>query len=95
MRAISSATYLSKNAPRTLIIEPELDGLIPPEGVYGFANRARAAGVDVTLIRIPFANHGFDMGGLVSFLPAANSIGNQSRSIIQHYLKQRRPVTTP
>ena len=26
---------------------------------------------------------------VVAFLPAANSIGNQSRSIIQHYLEQR------
>lgn len=88
MRAISSATYLSGHVPPTLIIEPELDALIPPEGVYGFADRARSAGADVTLIRIPFANHGFNVGGLVS-LPAANSIGNQSRSIIQHYLRQR------
>jgi acetyl esterase len=88
MRAISSDTYLSNKAPRTLILEPELDALIPPKGVYGFVDRARAAGVDVTLARIPFANHGFDLSGLVR-LPAANSLGNQSRSIVLNYLKQR------
>jgi acetyl esterase/lipase len=93
IRAISPATYLSKGAPQTLIVQPELDALIPPEGAYDFAKKARAFGVDITLVRIPFANHGFDTGGLVAFLPAANSIGNQSRSIIQHYLEQRGLLT--
>jgi acetyl esterase/lipase len=88
MRAISSETYLSKLAPRTLVVEPERDGLIPPEGVFGFVDRARAAGVDVTLFSMPFANHGFDLVGLVP-IPVANSLGNQSRSVIQHYLTQR------
>jgi acetyl esterase len=85
MRAISSATYLSGKAPRTLILAPERDVLIPPAGVYRFVEQARAAGVDVTLVRMPFANHGFDMSGLIR-LPAANSLGNQSRSIILNYL---------
>ncbi len=83
MRAISSATYLSAKAPQTLIIEPEKDGLIPSLGVYRFVEQARASGADITLARIPFANHGYDQQW-------SNSIGNQARlSISQHYAEQQ------
>jgi acetyl esterase/lipase len=82
MQAISSATYLSGRAPRTLIIEPEKDGLIPVEGVHDFVEQARASGVSIDVVRIPFANHGYDN-------EAANSLGNQGRlSITQNYLEQ-------
>jgi hypothetical protein len=44
--------------------------------------QVRAAGVDITLIRIRFANHIYNM--------AVNSLGNQAGlSITQHYLVQR------
>lgn len=89
MAAISSSTYLSANAPQTLIIEPENDSLIPPEGVYNFVDQARDAGIDTTLVRIPFASHGFDVNGLVGFIPAANGLGNQSHTIVQNYLQER------
>lgn len=56
MRAIASATYLSSTAPQTLILEPGDDGLIPAAGVYHVVAQARAVGVDVTLVRIPFAS---------------------------------------
>ncbi len=39
LAAISSITYLSAEAPPTLIIEPDNDGLIPSSGVLGFAER--------------------------------------------------------
>ncbi len=83
MKAITSATYLSNKAPQTLVIEPEDDGLVPPTGVYHFVEQARAANVDMTLVRIPFASHVYNQW-------AANSIGDQGRlTITQHYLMQR------
>ncbi len=79
MRSITSATYISNKAPATLIIEPEKDSLIPSQSVYAFADQARTAGVDMTLARIPFADHAFDD-------PAAGSLGNQARlTIIQNW----------
>jgi acetyl esterase len=82
-KAISSSTYLTSNAPQTLIIEPEHDSLVPPGGVYAFVGQARAAGVDITLAAIPFANHTFDFH-------AAGTIGDQARlTITQNYLAHR------
>jgi acetyl esterase/lipase len=54
-----------------LIIEPDNDGLIPSRGVLGFAEKAQAAGVDVTVHRIPHSNHIYDE-------LFAGSIGNQA-----------------
>jgi acetyl esterase len=71
MRSIASATYISGSAPPTLIIEPDRDGLIPTSGVVRFAEQVRAAGVDVTLVRLPYANHAYDQ-------IAADSMGNQA-----------------
>ncbi len=85
-RAISSATYITGKAPPTLVIEPEHDSLVPPAGVYAFVGQARAAGVDVTLAAIPFANHAFDFY-------AAGTIGDQARlTITQNYLAHRVPA---
>jgi acetyl esterase len=81
--AISSSTYITGNAPQTLVIEPEHDSIIPPSGVYAFVGQARAAGVDITLAAIPFANHTFDFY-------AAGTIGDQARrTITQNYLAYR------
>lgn len=80
LQAVSPDTYVSAAAPPTLIVEPDRDGLIPTAGVVRFAERARAAGVAVTLVRLPYANHAFDQ-------MAAGSLGNQaSLTIRQHYL---------
>lgn len=83
IKAISSETYLSDKAPPTLVIEPEKDGLVVSDGVYGFVDKARAAGVTVELVRIPFANHVYNQ-------IAANSIGNQARlTITERYLREQ------
>jgi acetyl esterase/lipase len=83
VRAVSSSTYLSDKAPPTLILAPEKDGLVPSASVYRFAEQALLAGVDVELVRIPFASHVYNQ-------IAANSIGNQARlSITRRYLLQR------
>ena len=82
-KAISSSTYITDKAPRTLIIEPEHDSLVPPGGVYAFIGQARAAGVDITLAAIPFANHTFNFY-------AAGTIGDQAcLTITQKYLAHR------
>jgi acetyl esterase len=82
-KAISSSTYITGKAPQTLVIEPEHDWIVPPAGVYAFVGQARAAGVDITLAGIPFANHTFDFY-------AAGTIGDQARrSITQNYLAHR------
>jgi acetyl esterase/lipase len=82
-QAISSSTYLTGNAPQTLVIEPEHDSIVPSGGVYEFVGQARAAHVDITLAAIPFANHTFDFY-------AAGTIGDQARrTITQNYLAHR------
>ena len=82
-KAISSSTYITGEAPQTLIIEPEHDSRVPPGGVYAFVGQARAAGVDITLATIPFANHTFNFY-------AAGTIGDQAcLTITQNYLAHR------
>ena len=58
--AVTSATYISPAAPPTLLLVGENDRLVPPEGAYDFAAKARRAGVEVRLIRVPYADHSFD-----------------------------------
>lgn len=83
IKAISSETYISDKAPPTLVIEPEKDGLVVSDGVYAFVDKAKAGGVDVEMVRIPFANHVYNQ-------IAANSIGNQARlTITEHYVNSR------
>lgn len=83
VHAVSSYTYLSADAPATLIFAPEKDGLVPSWSVYRFADYAQLAGVDVELVRIPFASHVYNQ-------IASNSIGNQARlSITERYLIER------
>lgn len=83
VREVSSYTYLSDFAPPTLILAPENDGLVPSWSVFRFAEQARIAGVDVELVRVPFASHVYNQ-------IASNSIGNQARlSITRRYLIER------
>jgi acetyl esterase/lipase len=80
--AISSRTYLTPKAPPTLVILPESDSLVVAEGTLAFVEEARAAGVDIELVRLPFANHIYNQ-------IAANSLGNQAgRTIRMRFLQQ-------
>lgn len=82
MTAISSATYITEAAPPTLIILPDNDSLVVAHGTRAFAQDAIAAGVDLELVRIPFANHVFNQG-------AANSLGNQiGRKVRLRFLRE-------
>lgn len=81
--AVSSYSYLSAAAPATLILAPEKDALVPPWSVYRFADYARLAGVDIELVRIPFASHVYNQ---IAF----QSIGNQARrTITARYLAEK------
>jgi acetyl esterase/lipase len=83
VRAVSSYTHLHDRAPPTLILAPEKDGLVPTWSVIRFAESARQSGIDVELVRIPFANHVYNQ-------IAANSLGNQARrSITVRFLAER------
>ena len=83
VRAVSSYTHVHDRAPPTLILAPEKDGLVPAWSVIRFAEHARQAGVDMELVRMPFANHVYNQ-------LAAHSLGNQARrSITVRYLTER------
>ena len=83
VRAVSSFTHLHDRAPPTLILSPAKDGLVPAWSVIRFAEHAQQVGLDVELVRIPFANHVYNQ-------LAANSLGNQARrSITLRYLTER------
>jgi acetyl esterase/lipase len=68
-KAIASATHIHANAPPTLLIIPEADHLVAPDAAYTFEQRARAAGIKTRLIRMPYAEHAFDL--------PSGGIGNQ------------------
>ena len=83
IQAVRSDAFLHDQAPATLILSPDNDGLVPAWSVRRFAEQARHAGVDVELVRLPFANHVYNQ-------IAANSLGNQARrSITVRFLKER------
>jgi acetyl esterase len=80
---VSTATYLSPEAPPTLIIEPMRDTLVPTRTVLDFAEQARSAGVEVEVAQIPLSWHIYTQ-------LAAGSIGNQAHlSIGTAYLAER------
>ncbi|BBY81306.1 alpha/beta hydrolase [Mycolicibacterium pulveris] len=57
---ILSASHITPAAPPTRIILPAADHLVPVAGTYRFAEQATAAGVDVDLVTVPYADHVFD-----------------------------------
>jgi acetyl esterase/lipase len=66
---VNSATHISAAAPPTLLIVPEADHLVAPDAAYEFNAQVQAAGVATRLIRMPYAEHAFDL--------TSGSIGNQ------------------
>ena len=83
--AVTPTTFINAAAPPTLLIVPEADHLVVPEAAYAFADRARAAGIETRLIRMPYAEHAFDL--------SSGSIGSQLvrqamlRFLTEHGLK--------
>jgi acetyl esterase len=60
-KAITSATHIHAKAPPTLLIIPEADHLVAPDAAYAFEQQARAAGIQTQLIKVPYAEHAFDL----------------------------------
>ena len=82
LAAISAQTYISEKAPATLIVQPTRDDFVPAQGNYEVADRARAGGVDVTVVRIPFTYHAFSS--------LAGSLGFQTDvSVSENWLEDR------
>ncbi|MBF4585694.1 alpha/beta hydrolase [Curtobacterium sp. VKM Ac-2887] len=63
-RSVASTTYITPEAPPTLVLAATSDHLVPPIGAYRFVDEARGAGVDVSLVKVPHAEHVFDLAPL-------------------------------
>jgi acetyl esterase len=61
---VASASTIHRGAPPTLIFLTENDHLVPADSVRAFDAKARAAGVNVRTISVPFAEHVFDATGI-------------------------------
>ncbi|BBY50837.1 hypothetical protein MARA_43050 [Mycolicibacterium arabiense] len=79
--AVASATHVTPAAPPTLLLLGATDHLVPTRGAYEFADRATAAGVDVKLVSVPYADHVFD--------EREGSIGQQAyRQLTESWLRE-------
>lgn len=82
-RAVSGLAAITPAAPPTLVLSPARDTTVPPDSVAAFAEAARRAGVDTTLVSIPYAEHAFDTGG-------DGTLGQQvGFSIMERWASQR------
>ena len=80
--AVSPSTYLSKATPPTLVVQPEGDDFIPAKGNVKVMEEAQKAGVDATIVSVPFSWHGFDSN--------RDSIGGQIKnSVVKTWLEKR------
>ena len=57
---IGARAHIDADGPPTLMILAGADHLVPNDGAYEFADLARAAGVEVELVTVPYADHLFD-----------------------------------
>lgn len=81
-RALSGTAALTSQAPPTLVLAAGRDSLVPLPGLQRFVAAAHAAGVDATLVTIPFADHAFDV--------VDGSLGAQAASsVLQHWAATR------
>jgi acetyl esterase len=79
-KAIASDTHINAKAPPTLLVVPEEDHLVDPHAAYAFAAKARAAGIETRLIRMPYAEHAFDL--------RSGNVGNQMvRQVMLQFLE--------
>ena len=82
MRAISPLTYLGDATPSTLVMQPDRDDFIPAEGNYRSIETAAQAGVDATIVPVPFAWHAFDA-------PQGGVGGQVKNSVTENWLQER------
>jgi acetyl esterase/lipase len=57
-RAVSSVSYVTAEAPPTLLFLSDNDHLVPIEGSLQFIDRVRQTSVPLRIVRFPFADHG-------------------------------------
>lgn len=82
LASVSPASFVSADVPPTLIVQPERDDFIPAAGNYSVAQEATDAGAEVSVVRVPFAHHGFD------FIP--NALGGQVKlTVASAWLRDR------
>jgi acetyl esterase/lipase len=81
VRAVSPITYVTPNAPPTLILLADNDHLVPIEGALQFIERAERAGVTIHVVRFPWADHGVSL----QFYSVANQAMLQL--MLQHFCR--------
>ena len=78
-RAVAGTDSVRPGGPPVLVLAPTRDGLVPPGGTSRYVDAARAAGVAVDRVAIPFADHAFDIG-------PDGSLGHQAASsVVAHW----------
>jgi len=82
LRAVSPLTYLGDATPSTLVVQPDRDDFIPAEGNYRGMEAAAQAGVDATIVPVPFAWHAFDA-------PQGGLGGQVKNSVTENWLEER------
>ena len=82
LRAVSPLTYLGNATPSTLVMQPDRDDFIPAEGNYRSIKTAKQAGVDATIISVPFAWHAFDA-------PQGGLGGQVKNTVTKNWLQER------
>ena len=81
VRAVSPITYVTPNAPPTLILLADNDQLVPIAGALQFIERAEGAGVTIHVVRFPWADHGVSL----QFYSVANQAMLQL--MLQHFCR--------
>jgi dipeptidyl aminopeptidase/acylaminoacyl peptidase len=59
--AVASASYITPQAPPTLIFIPDNDHLVPIAGALRFIEEATRAGVSMRTVRFPWADHAVNL----------------------------------
>ena len=82
LKAIEPLTYLGDATPPTLVLQPDRDDFIPAENNYRAMEKASRAGVDATIVPVPFAWHAFDA-------PQGGLGGQVKNSVTENWLEER------
>jgi acetyl esterase len=62
--SVDSSTHISSDAPPTLILQGQNDHLVQVHGAREYADTAESAGIDMTLVVVPFGEHVFQFAPL-------------------------------
>lgn len=98
LKSASPVTYITPDDPPFLIVQGELDRIVPPSQSQELYDRLTAAGVPTTLIMVANAGHGFTpVGGSIS--PSRGEITKTMADFFDVHLKGQsvnaRSTSTP